>query len=574
LDFDQDELNDLAEQTAGTNLTKPDTDDDNLTDGFEISNNFNPLNAYSLGATGPRDDLGDPDSDTLTTLTEYLNGSNPRNSNSDGDGKSDAQEIAQGSDPSNAADSGKAPTDPPEPVPFRINGDYTAWEATLKGKGPNDTRTRRLRMTSHNVAADQVLPLLRGNAYELSLRYIRTRPGEKVPWYCWEASIAGKNAPSFTIADHWVVDNSSAVLAPHTHSHGTNRVVNKKLNLLPVEFEVKHTEIDPATGQVVNPRANTMLRDEIVDIRIKIPPLGTTDWTVDLTVEPEAMRTQNLPNRGDVKMHDFGQVETNGTVTPDKTQFVLQASAGGEQTIKAVFNKEGILKIKMKSTDGKIDFTSPDYTIQKRMRKYASLPSSENHDLNQHDKAFVDAANHWGGVYQHQVDDVERLKAMGMAESELGLTDATDILTVGNAGDHVLDTFRNVPPYDRLPGVAPAGGLALREVDIANNSTRMLSYPAANETPAATAIHWGVCWLYQKASSIQNNPNPPQPPDPPNPYIPGPWRSWDTATERYNGGGVPNYLQRINRSMKEGRHPSNANLYIWPMKSNKKARGN
>jgi hypothetical protein len=64
-----------------------------------------------------------------------------------------------------------------------------------------------------------------------------------VPWYCWEASIAGKNAPSFTIADHWIVDNSSAVLAPHTHSHGTNRVVNKKVNLRPVDLrDVKGAE--------------------------------------------------------------------------------------------------------------------------------------------------------------------------------------------------------------------------------------------------------------------------------------------------------------------------------------------
>jgi hypothetical protein len=67
-----------------------------------------------------------------------------------------------------------------------------------------------------------------------------------VPWYCWEASIAGKNAPSFTIADHWIVDNSSAVLAPHTHSHGTNRVVNKKVNLVPVDLDIVH----PATGEV------------------------------------------------------------------------------------------------------------------------------------------------------------------------------------------------------------------------------------------------------------------------------------------------------------------------------------
>jgi len=344
--------------------------------------------------------------------------------------------------------------------------------------------------------------------------------------------------------------------------------------LLPIVFEVTHTEIDPVTNLVVDPGANTMLRDEIVDIRIKVLPIGTTDWTVDLTVEPTAMRNENLPNRGDVQMYDFGQIEADGTVTPDKTQFVLQGSSGGERIVRAVFCKEGKLNIRLRSTDADIHFISSEYTIQKRIRKYANLASSPNHDLNQHDKAFIDAATHWGAAYQHQVDDVERLKAMGMAESELGLTDATDILTVGNPGDHVLDAFRNFPPYDRFPGVSPLGGLALREVDIANNSTRILSYPAADETPAPTAIHWGVCWLYQKASSIQNNPNPPQPPNPPNPYVPGPWRSWDTATERYNGGGVPNYLQRINRSMREGRHPSNANLYIWPLKSDRKARGN
>ncbi|MEY4570517.1 MAG: hypothetical protein RLZZ398_1956 [Verrucomicrobiota bacterium] len=199
-----------------------------------------------INSSGPRDDLGDPDSDSLTTLTEYLNGSNPRNRNSDGDSKNDAAEIAQGSDPANAADSGAAPTDPPEPVPFHLYGDYTAWEATLKGKGPHDTRTRRFRMSAPNVAADQTLPLLRGNAYELSLRYIRTKPGESVPWYCWETTIGGKSTSAFPLANHWVVDNRSALLAPHTHSHGTNLVADKKVNLLPVDLDIVH----PATGEL------------------------------------------------------------------------------------------------------------------------------------------------------------------------------------------------------------------------------------------------------------------------------------------------------------------------------------
>jgi hypothetical protein len=236
LDFDQDELHDLAEQAAGTRLTEPDTDGDNLTDGFEVAYTFNPLNAFSLGLTSPRDDLSDPDSDSLSTLTEYFNGSNPRNSNTDGDATDDTTEVAQGSDPANAADSGAAPTDPPYQVPFHINGDYTAWEATLKGKGPNDTRTRRFRMSAHNVPLDETLELLRGNAYELTQRYIRSKPGESVPWYCWEASIAGNTSPIFTAGDQWIVENSSGLLAEHTHSHGINQIADKKVDFIPVDL--------------------------------------------------------------------------------------------------------------------------------------------------------------------------------------------------------------------------------------------------------------------------------------------------------------------------------------------------
>ena len=578
-DFDQDGLSCLTEYQLGLDIFAYDTDKDGLSDGYEVEYGFNPHLPNPAGQ--------DTDHDGITDLDEQIYGTSPLLADTDQDGTADGTEIAQGSNPNDATDGGAAP--PAEEivtVQFSIGaGEYDgnsedafqAYQMKIYEKPPTGSESLRYTHASDGPSSTAKMKsyiLKRKNSYRIEIPPQQPGTADNKD-FDYHAEITLPEKSNFVKYDP---DN---ILGSHEQDEQPGTPfpqTGKSAHLLPVEVEVIHTEIDSATGQVVNPGANTMLRDEIVDIRIKVPPIGTTDWTVDLTVEPEAMRTQNLPNRGDVQMYDFGQVETNGTVTPDKTQFVLQASAGGERTIKAVFNKEGTLKIKMKSTDGKIDFTSPDDTIQKRMRKYASLPSSQNHDLNQHDKAFVDAANHWGGVYQHQVDDVERLKAIGMAESELGLTDATDIMTVGNPGDHVLDTFRNVPPYDRLPGVAPLGGKALREVDVANNSTRMLSYPGADETPAATAIHWGVCWLYQKASSIDDNPNPPQPPNPSNPYIPGPWKSWDTAVKRY---GPPNaypdglfYLDRVKRPYLEGRHPSIATLYVWPLKSNKKARGN
>lgn len=348
--------------------------------------------------------------------------------------------------------------------------------------------------------------------------------------------------------------------------------------LLPFEFEIIHTETDPATGNPVNPGKDKVLRDEIVDLRIKIPPLGGNDWTVDLTIEPEAMRTQDLPTRGDVQMYDFGQIEPDGTVTPDKTQFVLKASEGGERTIKAVFNKAGKLKIKMKSTDGKIDFTSPEYTVEERIRKYA-IPyvGYGSHDPNQYDQEFVDAAKHWGDFYGHQIDTVDRLKAMAVPESDVGANPdrPNDILTVGHPGDDVLETIRGNPvkwDYDK-------------DVKQACDQTyKKLNYTAAGIGSTREAIKWGVLWLYHKAMTRKNNPawtwekrnvaplnvlDENEEPE----FIIGNWDSWSTATQEYNAKW-PNYAsERVGKALYQGLHyNAGANNKIWPIRSNKSAR--
>jgi hypothetical protein len=197
--------------------------------------------------------------------------------------------------------------------------------------------------------------------------------------------------------------------------------------------------------------------------------------------------------------------------------------------------------------------------VQHRIRKYAELPSDPGYDLNQHDDAFVTAAGYWGSVYLHDVDP-ELLKAIGMAESEIGLIGTDDIMTIGNPGDATLEKIRGTPPYDQFP-------VAEREVDIPNNTTRRLSYPQADATPPATAILYGTCWLYHKAQSILDNPSPPPA------YIPGSWRTWDDAVTAFNGGGVQNYLERVHKALLQGRHPT-ASAYIWPLKTDGRARGN
>jgi len=87
-DPDDDGLDNLAEQAAGTDLLDADTDDDGLLDGFEVANGFNPLVAGEQTA--------DPDTDGLSNLTEQAAGTDPLDNDTDDDGLLDGQELATG----------------------------------------------------------------------------------------------------------------------------------------------------------------------------------------------------------------------------------------------------------------------------------------------------------------------------------------------------------------------------------------------------------------------------------------------------------------------------------------------
>ena len=108
LDNDNDGLDSLAEQTAGSNPLVADSDGDGLTDSEEVlvyfsyptnkdsdgdglSDDYEILHNFEINLAG--DDLLDADNDGLTNLEEQNLGTHPHNTDTDNDGEIDGQEV-------------------------------------------------------------------------------------------------------------------------------------------------------------------------------------------------------------------------------------------------------------------------------------------------------------------------------------------------------------------------------------------------------------------------------------------------------------------------------------------------
>ena len=102
-DTDNDDLSDYQEFVHSTNPRNNDTDGDSIPEGWEIENDYDPLD--------PQDAAQDDDLDNLTAYEEYLAGSDPHVMDTDGDGIPDGEEVnTYGTDPaSNDTDSDGMP---------------------------------------------------------------------------------------------------------------------------------------------------------------------------------------------------------------------------------------------------------------------------------------------------------------------------------------------------------------------------------------------------------------------------------------------------------------------------------
>ena len=224
-DLDGDGLLDGDELDFGTDPGRPDTDRDGMPDGWEVEHLLNPLL--------PTDGGGDMDLDGLTNLDEYLNDADPGIPDTDGDEVSDSAEVLAGSNPNDRTDNGvPPPASAIKTLNFNIHGDFAAWEMTIKGLSPGDTRVRRISMGVPGASPTSPLDMRKGCSYRLTMKWLNCDghdSGGSGPWYCWQAKIDGlpstRTFASYhadrlvgnevVVGDGWFVENDGGLLTDH-----------------------------------------------------------------------------------------------------------------------------------------------------------------------------------------------------------------------------------------------------------------------------------------------------------------------------------------------------------------------
>lgn len=311
-DSDGDGLGDEVELLQGTDPMRSDSDRDGMPDGWEQANGFNPL-------SNPLDGEGadDADRDGLSNLDEYLNGTDPRIEDTDGDGVLDGEEVRRGSDPTNAADGGVAPPAAEcRTLVFEIGGDYAAWELTIEGLGPYDTRTRRIQAVAPGGARPEPRVMRKGNSYKLSMRWLNCDGHENdgfAPWYCWKAKIdglpAGASYRDYTsfqlrgnevlVGDGWIAENSSGLLSGHVHQNafqGAGNIAGEleaTLHVLKFQFEKPSGDLSISTERREGRNQFTFNDDSQ---SLMIPFLVSVEPTLEADLAERLEGVLNIPD--------------------------------------------------------------------------------------------------------------------------------------------------------------------------------------------------------------------------------------------------------------------------------------
>jgi hypothetical protein len=171
-------------------------DGDGLNDGWEVRYGMNPLSDNRTDGVAGNDPGDDPDDDGLTNAQESDWNTDPDKPDSDGDGKTDGWEAANGSDPNDGSDTQARGT---VTVPFTFgdhSGSHSEKYRLAVSPESGDPRPAQVRVNHYYGQTETVsLVLICGARYTVTLGHAGTKPDQGSPDYDYTLTVSASGLP-------------------------------------------------------------------------------------------------------------------------------------------------------------------------------------------------------------------------------------------------------------------------------------------------------------------------------------------------------------------------------------------
>lgn len=664
-DFDGDGLSNIDEITMyHTNPFNPDTDGDGMIDGYEVQNGLDPNDDGSVNPANGA--MGDKDGDGTSNIQEAAANTNPNDStdhplqllaatrkiqsNHTISGSTQTSSFGTTSSWDSAEPSytysdddfpsigdQKAMLAEAEPYPESFLLGYNSGSFVQLG-GTQSWNVYQSFVTGYELVEGKIWAKVGQASLETRtlpflVSKIQSTPINDPPYMSYSYSEEYKDVviqAGETVSEPFEVSPEFASVAGTTYTTSYAG---------PIRFYFEHfenikDENGNDTAQVVAPGVDKVYRDEVANLYIQAG-FAPTERTLKLSLETVGMRNETLGSRGSVQMYDFGTIGSGDVVTSLTTNSTTGATISGPEydvtmppysvlNLRAVFNKEGTFRLRLKSPDGKFDVLSQEFTVINRTRKYSEkVDAATDKKVNAYDDKFANIASYWpdwkykdntqSGNFTFmgsiaELEDPELLKSICYTESNMNTQMAAEKSPIPN--DLMQVDAGNRPATPSMNGSGKDWNDAATTVNITvkggahdgehidsyilddNSSTQTTTEGAAlvrmrynNNSPGPAAVNsvdlsirWAVRELIYKrfAGAIPANTIVEAKNDSRNFIIqkPTPLGLEQTLNNYGTGAG---YGQTILNLKNKGLNPHDDGpnkLYLWPILANGKARGN